>query len=82
MLELRFFFTHGLKTADGATVSNKTVQDKIAQMIAAEDAARPLSDQDLQARLQAQGIDVARRTVAKYRILLKIPPSHRRRRVG
>ncbi len=82
VLELRFFFTHGLKTAGGATVSNKTVQDKIAQMIAAEDAARPLSDQDLQARLQAQGIDVARRTVAKYRILLKIPPSHRRRRVG
>lgn len=80
VLELRFFFTHGVKTADGGSVSNKTVQDKIAQLVAAEDSARPLSDQEIQVRLQAAGIDVARRTVAKYRILLKIPPSHQRRR--
>lgn len=82
VLELRFFFTHGVKTSDGGTVSNKTVQDKIAQMVAAEDPAHPLSDQEIQAKLQGQGIDVARRTVAKYRILNKIPPSHQRRRTG
>ncbi len=80
LLELRFFFTHGVKTADGGAVSNRTVQDQIARMIAGEDPKRPLSDQELQAQLKAQGVDVARRTVAKYRILMKIPPSHQRRR--
>lgn len=80
VLELRFFFTHGVKTSDGGSMSNKTVQDKIAQMVAAEDTAHPLSDLELQTRLQAAGVNVARRTVAKYRIQLKIPPSHQRRR--
>jgi RNA polymerase sigma-54 factor len=80
VIELRFFFTHGVKTADGGSISNKTVQDKINQMVAAEDTAHPYSDQELQAKLKAAGIDVARRTVAKYRIQLKIPPSHQRRR--
>ncbi len=80
VLELRFFFTHGVKTAGGGEVSNRTVQDQIARMIAGEDPKRPLSDQEIQAQLTRQGLDVARRTVAKYRILLKIPPSHQRRR--
>jgi RNA polymerase sigma-54 factor len=80
VFEMKFFFTPGLRMADGTSVSNKTVQDRIARLVAEEPPADPLSDQAIQARLQAGGIHVARRTVAKYRLILKIPPSHQRRR--
>jgi RNA polymerase sigma-54 factor len=80
VFEMKFFFTPGLRMADGTSVSNKTVQDRIARLVADEPPADPLSDQAIQARLQAGGIHVARRTVAKYRLILKIPPSHQRRR--
>jgi RNA polymerase sigma-54 factor len=80
VFEMKFFFTPGLRTADGSSVSNKTVQDRIARLVAEESAADPLSDQAIQEKLQQAGINVARRTVAKYRIILKIPPSHQRRR--
>jgi RNA polymerase sigma-54 factor len=79
VFELKFFFTPGLRTANGAAVSNKTVQDRIARLVAEETPSDPLSDQAIQERLQQAGITVARRTVAKYRIILKIPPSHLRR---
>lgn len=80
LFEMKYFFTPGLKTDAGPAVSNRTVQDKIAQMIGAEDLATPLSDQTIQEALQQEGIQIARRTVAKYRLMLKIPPSHLRRR--
>lgn len=79
LFAMKYFFTPGLKTADGKTVSNKTVQDKIASLVAAEDQAHPLSDQEIMDRLKGQGLQVARRTVAKYRLVLKIPPSHLRK---
>ncbi len=79
LFELKYFFTPGLRRADGTVVSNKTVQDRLAALIAAEDPAHPLSDQDLMERFRAEGLTVARRTVAKYRLALKIPPSHLRR---
>lgn len=77
--EMKYFFTPGLKTADGQTVSNKTVQDMIASLVADEDAAHPRTDQELQDLLKTRGITIARRTVAKYRIALKLPPSHLRK---
>jgi RNA polymerase sigma-54 factor len=80
LFELKYFFTPGLKTDAGPNISNRTVQDKISQLVAAEDLADPLSDQAIQVALQKTGIQIARRTVAKYRIFLKIPPSHLRRR--
>jgi RNA polymerase sigma-54 factor len=80
VFELKFFFTPGLKTAGGPAVSNKTVQDKIETMIRQEPPANPLSDQAIQERLRAEGIEIARRTVAKYRLILKRPPSHLRKR--
>ena len=80
VFELKFFFTPGLKTADGPTLSNKTVQNKIENMIRQEPPANPLSDQAIQERLRAEGIEIARRTVAKYRLILKLPPSHLRKR--
>jgi len=80
LFELKYFFTPGLKTDAGPAVSNRTVQDMIAHRVGAEDPANPLSDQAIQEALQKEGIQVARRTVAKYRLMLKIPPSHLRRR--
>ncbi len=77
--ELKYFFTPGIKMRDGADISNKTVKDQIARLIADESTASPLSDQELVSQLKARGIKIARRTVAKYRIELRIPPSHQRR---
>ena len=79
LFAMKYFFTPGLKTADGRTISNKTVQDKIASLVAAEELAHPLSDQEIMDRLKGEGLLVARRTVAKYRLVLKIPPSHLRK---
>ncbi len=80
LFEMKYFFTPGLKTDGGPSISNRTVQDKIAHMVATENPAQPLSDQAIQEALQQEGIQVARRTVAKYRTILRIQPSHLRRR--
>jgi len=79
VFEMKYFFTSGLKTASGGSVSNKSIQDKLSQMIEKEDPADPLSDNAIQDAFAKQGITIARRTVAKYRDILKIPPSHKRR---
>jgi RNA polymerase sigma-54 factor len=79
LFQMKYFFTPGLKTANGMTVSNKSVQDMLAALIADEDHAHPLSDQDILEQLKTQGIAIARRTIAKYRIALKILPSHLRK---
>ncbi len=80
VFELKYFFTTGLKTSDGGTISNKSIQDQIKQLVEAEDPSEPLSDQALEAMLTEKGLKVARRTIAKYRGILKIAPSHQRRR--
>jgi RNA polymerase sigma-54 factor len=80
LFEMKYFFTPGLKGKDGSSISNKSVQDQIKRLVEAESPSAPLSDQAIEALLTAQGITVARRTIAKYRGVLKIPPSHERRR--
>ena len=80
VFELRYFFTTGLTASDGSSISNQTIKDAIATLVADEDATSPLSDQEIVALLKEDGVSVARRTVAKYRGLLNIPPSHMRRR--
>lgn len=82
VFDMKFFFTPGLKTQDGSVVSNKTVKDAIATLVADEDPAKPLSDQEILDILTQRGIHIARRTVAKYRIALKIAPSHMRKKYG
>lgn len=77
--ELKYFFTPGIKTADGTEISNKTVKDIIATLVGNEDAEKPLSDQEIMEKLQEKGISIARRTIAKYRLMLHIPPSHLRK---
>ena len=79
LMEMRVFFATGYQTQDGAEVSNAGVREAIQQLVAAEPPAKPLSDEALMKALAAQGITVARRTVAKYREQLAILPSHLRK---
>ena len=78
-VELRRFFTSGIATESGEQMSNTAVQDRLKALVAAEDRSQPLSDEKLAAMLKAEGIDIARRTVAKYRKALKIPGTTERR---
>ena len=79
VFELKFFFTGGLATADGGAISTEAVKEAVAKVIDREDVRRPLSDQAIAERLSADGIRVARRTVAKYREQLGLPPAHKRK---
>jgi RNA polymerase sigma-54 factor len=79
VFEMKYFFTTGYRAADGGNVSSASVKDVIASVIRNEDPAKPLSDQQIVAVLQAGGLPVARRTVAKYREALGILPSHLRK---
>lgn len=79
LLEMKSFFTSGVATSSGESMSNKSVKTVLAEMIAGEDKSRPLSDEELVARLKDKGIMIARRTVAKYRSELNVLPSHLRR---
>jgi len=76
---LRRFFTGGTETADGETIAWDNVRTQLKGMIDAEDKKRPLSDEEIVSRFKAQGIDLARRTVAKYRKVMDIPSSRRRK---
>jgi RNA polymerase sigma-54 factor len=80
--EMKYFFTPGYRTADGQSVSNKTIKDAIAKLVAEEDPSNPLSDQLMVQKLGEMGTQVARRTIAKYRDELKILPSHLRKGYG
>ena len=79
IFEMKFFFTSGYRADDGAEVSSTSVKDALAALIRGEDPHKPLSDQQLAGRLKADGLAVARRTVAKYREMLGILPSHLRK---
>jgi RNA polymerase sigma-54 factor len=73
--ELKYFFGSSLNTDAGGNASSTAVRALIQQFVAAEDAAKPLSDNQISSMLEEQGIQVARRTVAKYREALKIAPA-------
>jgi RNA polymerase sigma-54 factor len=79
VFELKYFFTPGIATSDGEQISNKTVKDMIATLVSGEDHTKPLSDQEIMSKLKEKGIKIARRTISKYRLVLKIPPSHLRK---
>lgn len=80
LFSLRAFFSAGLQGADGETLSAATVKRQIKELVAAEDASQPLSDQALTEILTGRGVAVSRRTVAKYREELNIQSSSKRRR--
>ena len=79
VFDLKYFFTPGYESSDGASVSNTSVKDMIANIIAAEDPEEPLSDQQIVAKLGEKNLKIARRTVAKYREELGLLPSNLRR---
>jgi RNA polymerase sigma-54 factor len=79
IFDFKFFFTTGYQADSGAAVSNTSVKEMLADLVAVEDKSAPLSDQELVVRLQEKGLSLARRTVAKYREELGILPSNLRR---
>lgn len=77
--ELKYFFSAGVTQSDGSEVSSVAAKDEIKRLIDAEDSRRPLSDQKIVEILKTKGLDVARRTVAKYRDQLEILPARLRK---
>ncbi len=76
---LRMFFSGGTTTSQGEDVAWGAVKVKLKEVIDAEDKSKPLNDEAVAARLKTEGMTISRRTVAKYRKLLEIPPSRKRR---
>lgn len=82
IFELKFFFNSALDQGRGAQVGSESVRDAIKKMIAAEDSSKPLSDEKICELLMDElEVNIARRTVAKYRTALNIPSSSRRRKL-
>jgi len=81
LFPMKFFFHSGIDREYGDNISSLTVKRKIEQMIQAEDPKRPLSDSELMRILNREGIQIARRTVAKYRDELSIPSSTERKQI-
>jgi RNA polymerase sigma-54 factor len=79
VFELKFFFSSSLGTQDGGEVSAKSAKDQIRRIIEAESARTPLSDQKIADMLKKDGLNIARRTVAKYREQLNILPARMRK---
>ncbi len=81
VFRLKFFFSSGLSTDEGEDVSARGVRARIQELIAEEDSHKPLTDQQIVTRLQEEGVQIARRTVQKYRDQLGILSSRYRKRV-
>jgi RNA polymerase sigma-54 factor len=79
--EMRFFFHSGITSTMGEAVSSVSIKNRIRKLIEEEDASRPLSDSRIAEVLGAEGLPLARRTVAKYREELRLPPSNLRKTV-
>ncbi|MBR4329695.1 MAG: LacI family DNA-binding transcriptional regulator, partial [Candidatus Riflebacteria bacterium] len=80
LFELKFFFSGAARTQSGDDVSTMAVKQRINDIVKSEDPSKPLSDSAIVDILAKEGIELARRTVAKYRIELNIPSSSARRR--
>ncbi|WP_130619435.1 RNA polymerase factor sigma-54 [Dyella amyloliquefaciens] len=80
--ELKHFFSSGVSTEDGGSASATAIQAMLRKLVDAEDPRKPLSDQAIAEELHRKGIQVARRTVAKYREAMRIPSSSERQRAG
>ena len=78
-ISLRRFFSGGTQSADGEDMSWDAVKEKLKVIIAEEDKHNPLNDDEIVVKLKDRGIDLARRTVAKYRKILNIPTARQRR---
>ncbi len=79
VVEMKYFFHSGIRSAYGESVSSVTIKQRIRKIVESEDAHKPLSDSRIVRLLQAEGLILARRTIAKYREELRIPTSSRRK---
>ncbi|QEM68126.1 RNA polymerase factor sigma-54 [Geobacter sp. FeAm09] len=80
LFELKYFFNSGLSTSEGEFVASESVKNRIKEIIEKEDPRKPLSDQKIAEMLSGQTVNIARRTVTKYRELLRIGSSSERKR--
>ncbi|MDD2499534.1 MAG: RNA polymerase factor sigma-54 [Geobacter sp.] len=80
LFELKYFFNSGLSTSDGDSVSSESVKNRIKAIIDKEDTSKPLSDQKIAEMLSDETVNIARRTVTKYREMMRIGSSSERRR--
>jgi RNA polymerase sigma-54 factor len=80
--EIKYFFNSGIAREDGEDMSKRSVKQRIEEIIAGEDPAKPFSDQEIFRRLKEEGIRLARRTVTKYREELGIKPARFRKRIA
>src|SRR6266849_4799932 len=80
IFELKYFFNSSISRVAGEDIASEAVKNHIKQLVAAEDASCPYSDKKIVELLRSQGIEIARRTVAKYREVLSILPSSKRKR--
>jgi RNA polymerase sigma-54 factor len=80
LFELKYFFSSGISTTGGDAIASKSVKEEIRKLINEEDPKKPLSDSEIVERLAASGINIARRTVAKYREMMNVLPSSRRKK--
>jgi RNA polymerase sigma-54 factor len=81
LLELKYFFNSGISTIEGDPIASESVKDKIKEILGSEDLRRPYSDQRIAEILSVNNITIARRTVTKYREMLKIGSSSERKRL-
>jgi RNA polymerase sigma-54 factor len=81
IFELKYFFNSGVSKTDGDSLASESVKLKIKDLVAKENPKKPLSDQEIVNKLKAEGIQIARRTVAKYRDALNILPSSKRKKM-
>ncbi|MBM4389365.1 MAG: RNA polymerase sigma-54 factor, partial [Deltaproteobacteria bacterium] len=79
ILEMKYFFKSSIQQKAGEKISSETIKEKIRQIISQEDPQAPISDQEIVVVLKSSNIDIARRTVAKYRESLGILPSIKRK---
>jgi RNA polymerase sigma-54 factor len=82
IFELKYFFNSSIRRSHGGDIASASVQEKIRQIIAAEDPKKPYSDDKISQLLKRDhDIHIARRTVAKYREMLKVLPSNKRKQI-
>ena len=80
VFELKYFFGSSINTNDGNTIASKSVKEEIRKIIAGENHRSPYSDQEIVKTLAVSGVNIARRTIAKYREMMRILPSSRRKK--
>jgi RNA polymerase sigma-54 factor len=81
VFEMKFFFHSALSSSRGVDISSLSIKEKMRKLIDTEDPGKPLSDSEITSIFQREGLKISRRTVAKYREDMRIPPSHQRRSV-